>query len=110
MGKVVKNLFKIGVAAAAVGGICYAFKDKIKESQVYKDYDMDTKLNKVKTTLKEKMPKVFDNEQDYVDDDELFFEDEGFNPDKDSRDYVSINTDVVSEASEAENQESSDGE
>jgi hypothetical protein len=93
MSKFFKNLVRVSVAAAAVGGLCYAFKDKIKDSKVYQDYDVDTKLNKVKTTIKEKMPKVFDNEEDYVEDDEIFFEDEEFNPENASRDYVSINLD-----------------
>jgi hypothetical protein len=101
MSKLFKNLVKVSVAAATVGGLCYAFKEKIRESKVYKDYDVDTKLNKVKTTIKDKMPKVFDNEEDYVEDDEIFFEDEEFNPEKASRDYVSINLDSVSD--EAEN-------
>lgn len=98
MGKFVKNLLKVTAATAAVGGLCYAFKDKIKESKVYKDYDVDEKLNKVKTTIKEKMPKVFDNEEDYVEDDEIFFEDEDFNPEDSSRDYVSINNEPAAEA------------
>ena len=96
MGKLVKNLMKFTVAAAAVGGVCYAFKDKIKESKVYKDCEVDEKLNKVKTTIKEKMPKIFDNEEDYVEDDEIFFEDDDFDPDNTSRDYVSLNTENAS--------------
>lgn len=98
MGKFVKNLLKVTAATAAVGGLCYAFKDKIKESKVYKDYDVDDKINKVKTTIKEKMPKVFDNEEDYVEDDEIFFEDEDFNPEDSSRDYVSISNEPAAEA------------
>jgi hypothetical protein len=101
MSKLIKNLVKISVAAATVGGLCYAFKDKIKESKPYQDYDVDTKLNKVKTTIKEKMPKVFDNEEDYVEDDEIFFEDEEFNPENSSRDYVSINLDQTSDTENA---------
>jgi hypothetical protein len=101
MSKLIKNLVKISVAAATVGGLCYAFKDKIKESKPYQDYDVDTKLNKVKTTIKEKMPKVFDNEEDYVEDDEIFFEDEEFNPENSSRDYVSINLDQTSDTETA---------
>jgi hypothetical protein len=101
MSKLIKNLVKISVAAATVGGLCYAFKDKIKESKPYQDYDVDTKLNKVKTTIKEKMPKVFDNEEDYVEDDEIFFEDEEFSPENSSRDYVSINLDQTSDTETA---------
>jgi hypothetical protein len=95
-------LVRVSVAAATVGGLCYVFKDKIKDSKVYKDYDVDTKLSKDNTTIKEKMPKVFDNEEDYVEDDEIFFEDEEFNPENASRDYVSINLDSTPEDSEAE--------
>jgi hypothetical protein len=97
MAKFFKNLVKVSVAAATVGGLCYVFKDKIKESKPYQDYDVDTKLSKVRTTIKEKMPKVFDNEEDYVEEDEIFFDDEEFNPENSSRDYVSINLDSVSD-------------
>ena len=96
MGKVVKNRAKLTVAAVAVGGVCYAFKDKIKESKVYKDYDVDGKIKKVKETIKEKMP-VFDNEKDYVEDDEIFFED--VDTSEVQRDYVPI---VPSEEAEGE--------
>ena len=33
MGKFFKGVVKFSVAAAAVGGLCYAFKDKIRESK-----------------------------------------------------------------------------
>ncbi len=65
MGKMIKGLFKFTVAAAAIGGIAYAFKDQIKDSQIYKDYDVDNKIKKVKSTIKEKMPKVSDFEDDF---------------------------------------------
>lgn len=105
MGKVIKNFVKLTVAAAAVGGLCYAFKDKIKDSQVYKDYDVDNKLKKVKTTIKEKMPKVFDNEEDYVDEDEIFFDDLDLAAEDVERDYVSIDPDA--DAAEAKQDETS---
>lgn len=97
MGKVLKSFVKVTVAAAAVGGICYAFKDKIKDSKVYKEHDVDGKIAKVKTTIKEKMPKVFDNEKDYVEDDEIFFDDLD---DTAERDYVSIDTDTDDDSQE----------
>lgn len=54
------------VAAAALGGICYAFKDKIKESKVYQSLDVEDKVQKVKSTIKEKMPSKDDAaERDY---------------------------------------------
>ena len=52
----IKGLAKITIAAAAVGGICYAFKDQIKESKVYKDYDVENKIKKVKKAIEEKLP------------------------------------------------------
>ena len=105
MGKLFKSLVKVGVAAAAVGGICYAFKDKIKESKVYQEYDLDDKIQKVKSTIKDKMPKS-DNEKDYVDDDEIFFDD--LDAGSTERDYVSIDTDSKDEDAEDTNAETSD--
>ncbi len=97
MGKLLKGVVKFTVAAAAIGGVCYAFKDQIKESKVYKDYDVDTKINKVKTTIKEKMPKAFVNEEDIVEDDEIFFDDMDMVVESPEKNYVSI----VPEATEA---------
>ena len=45
MGKFFKGVVKFSVAAAAVGGLCYAFKDKIRESKVYQDNNVDEKDN-----------------------------------------------------------------
>lgn len=107
MGKLFKSLVKVGVAAAAVGGICYAFKDKIKESKVYQEYDLDDKIQKVKSTIKDKMPKS-DNEKDYVDDDEIFFDD--LDAGSAERDYVSIDTDSKDEDAEDSSAEDSNSE
>ena len=107
MGKLFKSLVKVGVAAAAVGGICYAFKDKIKESTVYQEYDLDDKIQKVKSTIKDKMPKS-DNEKDYVDDDEIFFDD--LDAGSAERDYVSIDTDSKDEDAEDSSAEESSAE
>lgn len=107
MGKLFKSLVKVGVAAAAVGGICYAFKDKIKESKVYQEYDLDDKIQKVKSTIKDKMPKS-DNEKDYVDDDEIFFDD--LDAGSAERDYVSIDTDSKDEGAEESSAEDSSAE
>lgn len=90
MGKVFKGLMKFTVAAATLGGVCYVFRDKIRESKVYQDYDMDTKIKKVANTIKDKMPKVFDNEEDYVDEDEIFFDDLDLAAEDVERDYVSL--------------------
>ena len=92
MGKFFKGVVKFSVAAAAVGGLCYAFKDKIRESKVYQDNNVDEKINKVKTTIKDKMPKIFDNEDDIEEDD--LFEDA-------NRDYVTINPDDSEKSEEA---------
>ena len=107
MGQLFKSLVKVGVAAAAVGGICYAFKDKIKESKVYQEYDLDDKIQKVKSTIKDKMPKS-DNEKDYVDDDEIFFDD--LDAGSAERDYVSIDTDSKDEDAEESSAEDSSSE
>ena len=107
MGKLFKSLVKVGVAAAAVGGICYAFKDKIKESKVYQEYDLDDKIQKVKSTIKDKMPKS-DNEKDYVDDDEIFFDD--LDAGSAERDYVSIDTDSKDDDAEESSAEDSSAE
>jgi len=108
MGKLLKGVVKFTVAAAAIGGVCYAFKDQIKESKLYKEYDVDTKIDKVKNTIKEKMPKAFSNEEDIVDDDEIFFDDMDMAVESPEKNYVSIvpeqteNTVPAEEATEAE--------
>ena len=100
MGKLFKSLVKVGVAAAAVGGICYAFKDKIKESKVYQDNNVDEKINKVKTTIKDKMPKIFDNEDD-IEEDDLFADDLDLEMEDADRDYVTINPDDSEKSEDA---------
>lgn len=50
------KLFKAAATIAAIGGVCYVFRDKIKNSTVYQSLDMDNKVEKVKHTIKEKMP------------------------------------------------------
>lgn len=108
MGKLLKGVVKFTVAAAAIGGVCYAFKDQIKESKLYKEYDVDTKIDKVKNTIKEKMPKAFSNEEDIVDDDEIFFDDMDMAVESPEKNYVSIvpeqteNTVPAEEATDSE--------
>ena len=50
------KLFKAAATIAAIGGVCYVFRDKIKNSTVYQSLDMDDKVEKVKHTIREKMP------------------------------------------------------
>lgn len=92
MGNLIKGLVKFTVAAAAVGGVCYAFRDKIKETEVYKNNNVDEKIEKVKATLKEKMPKVFDKEEDIVEADEIFSETA---EDVADRDYVELDAETA---------------
>ncbi len=59
------KLFKAVVAAAALGSVCYVFKDKIKATKAYQTLGVDEKVEKVKTTIKDKMPAKEDTERDY---------------------------------------------
>lgn len=110
MGKLLKGVVKFTVAAAAIGGVCYAFKDQIKESKIYKEYDVDTKLNKVKTTIKEKMPKVFADEADIVDEDEIFFDDMDMAVEDTEKNYVSIVPETTSSDEDAPAKEAAEPE
>ena len=95
MGKLIKGALKVTAVDAAVGGLCYVFKDKIKETKVYQDNNMDEKINKVKETIKQKMPKVFDNEADF-DEEDANLGDVELDAEDINRDYVSINTEDTS--------------
>lgn len=94
MGKFIKGVVKISVAVATVGGICYVFKDKIKQSKFYQEYDVDEKIGKVKAKIKEKFPSA-ENEEDIVEEDELFFDDAEAK--EQERDYVEIDSDAATE-------------
>jgi len=96
MGKLFKGVAKFTVAAAAIGGLAYVFRDQIKESKPYKEYEVDEKIKKVKTTLKEKMPAIFDNEADFVEEDDLSL-DLDLAAEDVERDYVSITPEAVVE-------------
>lgn len=96
MGKLFKGVVKFTVATAVVGGLAYVFRDQIKESKPYKEYEVDEKIKKVKTTLKEKMPAIFDNEADFVEEDDLL-EDLDLAAEDVERDYVSITPETVVE-------------
>ena len=96
MGKLFKGVAKFTIAAAAICGLAYVFKDQIKESKPYKEYEVDEKIKKVKTTLKEKMPAIFDNEADFVEEDDLSL-DLDLAAEDVERDYVSITPEAVVE-------------
>ena len=104
MGKFFKGVVKFSVAAAAVGGLCYAFKDKIRESKVYQDNNVDEKINKVKTTIKDKMPKIFDNEDD-IEEDDLFAYNLYLQIEDANRDYVTITPDDSEKSEDAATEE-----
>lgn len=59
------KLFKAAATIAAIGGVCYVFRDKIKNSTVYQSLDMDDKVEKEKNTIKEKMPAKEEPERNY---------------------------------------------
>lgn len=99
MGKFFKGVVKFTVAAGTVAGLCYVFKDKIKETKVYQDNNVDEKIQKVKTTIKEKMPKVFDNEDD-IEEDDLFSDDLDLEVEDTNRDYVTIDPDADADKTE----------
>ena len=56
VGKLVGGVFKLGVAALAVAGVCSLFKDEIRETETYKKanekYDVDTKVQKATAKVK----------------------------------------------------------
>lgn len=59
------KFLKAAAAIAAIGGVCYVFRDKIKNSTVYQSLDVDDKVEKVKSTIKEKMPVKDEADRDY---------------------------------------------
>lgn len=59
------KFLKAAAAIAAIGGVCYVFRDKIKNSTVYQSLDVDDKVEKVKSTIKEKMPVKDESDRDY---------------------------------------------
>lgn len=107
MGKFFKGVVKFIVAAGTVAGLCYVFKDKIRETKVYQDNNMDEKIQKVKATIKEKMPKVFDNEDD-IEEEDLFSDDVELEVEDSNRDYVTI--DPETEEDKPEDSAGEDGE
>ncbi len=110
------GLLTVTTAAAAVAGVCYLFKEEIKGTKTYKDldekYDVDNKIkeysNKAKTTaydLKDKAKVAAKDlkakgEEWKASNDDTIFEDDEIIIDggaSESRDYVSIKSDDISE-------------
>ena len=54
------GVVKFTVAAAAVSGICYLFRDDLKSSKTYQKYDVDEKISKAKTVVKDKTATIKD--------------------------------------------------
>lgn len=90
------KLLTATAAVAAIGGVCYFFKDKIKESKLYDDLDIDNRLKQLKSLFEK------EDEDDFFDEDEELFG-EQTNTGSD-RNYVSLNTDNNSDVSEDGNQ------
>lgn len=101
-GTIGKALAVVG-AVAVVGGACYIFRDKIKDSKVYKNLDVDGKLNKVKSLINDNLPvgkkEAADDEEDFFfDEDEDISADDFFNEeDSTGRGYTSINPSSLDE-------------
>ncbi len=94
------KLFKAVVAAAAIGSVCYVFKDKIKATKAYQTLGVDEKVEKVKTTIKDKMPIKDEAERDYftLSDDDQTNNDNQTNDDNQSNDDNQPNDDISEEA------------
>lgn len=99
MGK--HKFLKAVTTVAAVGGVCYLFKDKIKESNIYQSMDVEDKVEKVKTTIKEKMPVKNDTgtDKDYfsLDDEDTTATDDAVTADD------TVTTDYTEDAPVSEN-------
>ena len=58
------GLVKFTVAAAAVSGICYLFRDDIKTSKTYQKYEVDEKISNAKNVVKDKTATIKDKAKD----------------------------------------------
>lgn len=83
------KLITMAAAAAAIGGACYAFRDKIKASKLYEELGVDDKLHSLKELLKREK-----DEEDFFEEDEYIFDTEN---DDSNRNYVSIHTEASPE-------------
>ncbi len=83
------KLLTATAAVAAIGGTCYIFKDKIKESKLYEDLDIENRLKQLKSLLK----KDDEEDDDFFDEDEYIFESDDTEDAEDTkRNYVPLNT------------------
>ena len=57
-----KNLTKFALTIAAVGGVCYLFKDKIKNSKAYQTVESNESVKKAKAAASDSYHKVKDSE------------------------------------------------
>ena len=92
-GGLLGKLLTAAACGAAIGGACYIFRDKIKESKIYEDLKIDDKL----MTLKDLLTRDSEDEEDYFDEDEYIFEtgdtaSDMHNTEDAGRNYVSLNT------------------
>lgn len=101
-GGLLGKLLTAAACGAAIGGACYMFRDKIKESKIYEDLKIDDKL----MTLRDLFAKDVKDEEDYFDEDEYIFETDDTATESDdnaSRSYVSLNTmDTIPEDDETD--------
>lgn len=98
------KLIAFTTTVAAIGGVCYIFRDKIKESQAFKT--ATDKAGDLYGTIKDKMNR--DDEDFFFDDDDDFFEDDMDINDNTSREYTSIPTIDISTPAAYENEGLSD--
>ncbi|MCR5149499.1 MAG: hypothetical protein K6C35_11130 [Eubacterium sp.] len=103
------GVIKFTVAAAAVSGICYLFRDDLKSSKTYQKYEVDEKINKARTAVKDKTATIKDKATALkekapwnkaasdVEDDEL---DIIIGDEAADRDYVSIDAEDTAEAAD----------
>ena len=97
---VLGKLIALTTTAAAIGGVCYVFRDKIKESPIFKS--AAGKANDLYDTVKTKM----NPDDDFFFDDDDFFDDfDGADTADDSgseREYTSISKKQSTEETESE--------
>lgn len=114
------KLLKTVVAAAAIGSVCYVFRDKIKASTAYQKLDekidvddkvskVNEKVAKVKDSIMEKMPVKDETDRDYFslddyaaepDPEDIAAEEAKAEEDAEPADIISEDTDTKDNASE----------